>query len=74
VTIAAYYAEYAIDGRAVVQGEPWAPERWIVRLDDGYVHCQSNDGKVIDLDPQMDVQVLQRFRALGGRPRKQAVQ
>lgn len=74
MTVAQYYAVAVYDGRAVVQGEPWEPQRWIARVDDEYWHCQSDDGRVIGLDPSYDVRVLLRFKAIGGRPRKQRVQ
>lgn len=75
MTIAAFYQQHAIDGRAVIQGQPHNPERWIVKASSilgevSYWHCQSNDLDIIALDPDCEARVLLGFRALGGRPRK----
>lgn len=75
MTIAAFYESHAIDGRAVIQGQPDNPERWIAKVgnifgDVSYWHCQSNDMDIVALDPQTEACVLLGFRALGGRPRK----
>lgn len=75
MTIAAFYEQHQIDGRAVIQGHPDQPERWIIRAasivgEISYWHCQSNDYDIIALDPECEARVLLGFRALGGRPRK----
>jgi len=75
MTVAAFYASYAIEGRAVIQGRPENPERWIVKVGNpygevSYWHCQSNDMDIIALDPECEARVLLGFRALGGRPRR----
>lgn len=75
MTVAAFFETHAIDGRAVIQGSPDHPERWIARIENtwgdvSYWHCHSSEMDIIALDPQTEARVLLGFRALGGRPRK----
>lgn len=75
MSVAEFFQQHAIDGRAVIQGQPDSPERWIARIENGwgdvsYWHCQSNEMDIIALDPQTEARVLLGFRSLGGRPRK----
>lgn len=74
MSIAQFFESHAIDGRAVIQGHPDSPERWIAKVGNifgevSYWHCQSNDMDIIALDPETEARVLLGFRALGGRPR-----
>lgn len=75
MTIAAFYDRSAFDGRAVIDGDAYQPQCWIVRAisvtgDVAYWACESASVEIREVDPQMDIARLARFRNLGGRPRK----
>lgn len=75
MTVAHFYEDAATNGRAVIEGNPVHPQRWIVRARNAsgqasYWQCESASVEIRQVDPAMEVARLQVLRNLGGRPRR----
>jgi hypothetical protein len=75
VTIAAYYARYAVAGRAVLEGQPEHPLRWIVADGRDFYLCEREQARVIAGDVEVPRsgrpawQVRGLAQKVGGRSR-----